>query len=144
MAGTTPSHLHETTEGWPYRTTPDVTAAELGLRFLIGGTMVSAFALLGEMVRPKSFAGLWGASPSIALASLGLTVRQQGHAYVALEARSMLVGSAAFLLYIVTVRCLLLRYRPSTLLVTLGTLPVWFAAGFLMLWLLRAGMGIWR
>ena len=47
---------------------------ELIFRFLIGGTLVSAFALVGDAVRPKSFAGLFGAAPSIALATLGLTV----------------------------------------------------------------------
>jgi hypothetical protein len=36
---------------------------ELILRFLIGGTLVSAFALIGDLLRPKSFAGLFGAAP---------------------------------------------------------------------------------
>ena len=43
---------------------------ELFIRFLIGGAVVSSFALLGEVFRPKTFAGLFGAAPSIALASL--------------------------------------------------------------------------
>jgi hypothetical protein len=42
---------------------------EYGLRFLAGGIAVSAFATLGDSLRPKSFAGLFGAAPSIALAS---------------------------------------------------------------------------
>ena len=37
---------------------------DLILRFLIGGVVVSAFAALGDMVKPKSFAGLFGAAPS--------------------------------------------------------------------------------
>ena len=41
------------------------------LRFIGGGTIVSAFATLGIMLRPKSFAGLLGAAPSVALATLG-------------------------------------------------------------------------
>jgi len=40
---------------------------DLLIRFLIGGTVVSSFALLGEIFQPKSFAGLFGAAPSIAL-----------------------------------------------------------------------------
>ena len=43
---------------------------ELIFRFLIGGTLVSAFALVGDAVRPRSFAGLFGAAPSIALATM--------------------------------------------------------------------------
>ena len=60
------------------------------LRFLIGGTLVSVFALIGDLLRPKSFAGLFGAAPSIALATLALTIATQGKEYAALEGRSMI------------------------------------------------------
>jgi hypothetical protein len=33
--------------------------------------MVTAFAILGDVLRPKSFAGLFGAAPSVALFILG-------------------------------------------------------------------------
>ena len=39
---------------------------EYGLRFLVGGFAVSAFAAIGDALRPKSFAGLFAAAPSIA------------------------------------------------------------------------------
>ena len=42
---------------------------QLLLRFLIGGAVVSSFALLGDIVRPKSFAGIFGGAPSVALAT---------------------------------------------------------------------------
>ena len=32
---------------------------DLDLRFLIGGAFVSVFAVLGDIFRPKSFAGLF-------------------------------------------------------------------------------------
>jgi hypothetical protein len=38
---------------------------ELILRFLIGGTLVSVFALVGDLLRPKSFAGLFGPRPPL-------------------------------------------------------------------------------
>ena len=44
---------------------------EYVVRFLIGGLAVSSFAILGDLLRPKSFAGLFGAAPSVALATLG-------------------------------------------------------------------------
>ena len=47
---------------------------EYGLRFLAGGIAVSGFAALGDVLRPKSFAGLFGAAPSIALATLIITL----------------------------------------------------------------------
>jgi hypothetical protein len=39
------------------------------VRFLVGGILVSAFAMLGDILRPKSFAGLFGAAPSVALST---------------------------------------------------------------------------
>jgi Protein of unknown function (DUF3147) len=38
-------------------------------RFLIGGLTVSIFSLIGDILKPKSFAGLFGAAPSVALAT---------------------------------------------------------------------------
>ena len=42
------------------------------IRFLVGGFVVSLFAALGDVFGPKSFAGLFGAAPSIALATIAL------------------------------------------------------------------------
>jgi hypothetical protein len=71
------------------------------LRFLLGGLIVSIFASIADVLRPKGFAGLFGAAPSVALATLGLTLVSEGKPYAALEARSMIAGAAAFLLYAV-------------------------------------------
>ena len=68
------------------------------VRVIIGGAVVSVFALLGELLKPKSFAGLFGAAPSVSLATLALTVAKEGKAYASLEARSMLLGSIAFII----------------------------------------------
>jgi uncharacterized membrane protein (GlpM family) len=72
---------------------------DLVVRFLVGGALVSVFALIGDVLKPKGFAGLFGAAPSVALASLGLTIASQGKLYAAIEARSMILGAVAFLLY---------------------------------------------
>ena len=69
--------------------------SQLVVRFLIGGAVVSLFALLGDIVKPKSFAGIFGAAPSIALATLALTAITDGPGYAALEARSMIIGAIA-------------------------------------------------
>lgn len=47
------------------------------LRFVIGGFAAAAFAVMGDVLRPKSFAGLFGAAPSIALATLFITLSQR-------------------------------------------------------------------
>lgn len=107
---------------------------DLLLRFLIGGVVVSSFAALGEMLRPKSFAGLFGAAPSIALATVSLTIRQNGSAYTAVEARSMMLGAVAFLVYAMSVSWVLRRYKPPALTATVALMPLWFAVS-LGLWL---------
>jgi len=105
-----------------------VEMGELVARFLIGGVIVSFFAVLAEMFRPKSFAGLFGAAPSVALATIGITVASHGKAYAALEARSMICGALAFLLYAGCVSWMLLRLKPRALAATIVLMPVWFAA----------------
>jgi hypothetical protein len=91
---------------------------------------VSTFAALGEVLRPKSFAGLFGAAPSIALATLSLTIARDGHAYAALEARSMIAGALAFFLYAAAVSWVLMRYKPPALAASVALLPVWFGTSF--------------
>ena len=110
---------------------------QLLFRFLIGGTLVSVFALIGDLLRPKSFAGLFGAAPSVALASLALTMATQGKAYAALECRSMIAGAIAFFLYASIVSNVLMRYKPPALAATLALIPVWFATayGLWLVWL---------
>jgi hypothetical protein len=111
-----------------------VHLAELIARFLIGGVIVSFFAVLGEIFRPKSFAGLFGAAPSIALATIGITISAHGKAYAAIEARSMIFGAIAFLCYAIAVNWILMRYKAPALATTVALMPVWFAVSF-ALWL---------
>ena len=103
---------------------------ELLLRFLIGGIVVSAFALIGDVFKPKSFGGMFGAAPSVALATLALTIRKESPEYAAVEARSMVMGAVALLLYSQMVCWLLLRRRVPPLKATLIGLPAWFVGAF--------------
>ncbi len=72
---------------------------EYVIRFVVGGIAVSGFAGLEDVFRPKSFAGLFGAAPSIAIATLAISLFKQGADYVATEARSMILGAVALGLY---------------------------------------------
>jgi len=111
---------------------------QLLLRFLAGGAIVSLFAMAGDVIRPKSLAGLFGAAPSVALASLALTIERNGRAYAAQEAGTMLLGSAAFLIYSALASFVLRRYKPSALFTSLILIPVWFAVA-LGAWALADG-----
>jgi len=103
---------------------------EVIIRFLIGGIIVSAFAVVGNVFKPKTFAGLFGAAPSVALATLTLTVHKDGAAYASIEARSMLAGATALLFYSVCVVILLFRCRVSTFGATLVSVAGWLCAAF--------------
>ncbi len=97
------------------------------IRFLVGGVVVSFFAMLGDVLYPKSFAGLFSAAPSVALATLALTIHKEGRLYAGQEAKTMLLGAAAFLVYAVLVSFVLRRYRPSAYVTSIALMPVWFA-----------------
>jgi hypothetical protein len=103
---------------------------EILLRMVLGGTLVSAFALLGDIFKPKRFAGLFGAAPSVALATLALTAETEGTLYAAMEARSMIGGAIAFFVYSSCVCWLMFRYKCPALLVTLLLMPVWIVTAF--------------
>ena len=103
-------------------------------RFLIGGFVVSAFATVGGLFKPTSFAGLFGAAPSVALATLAITISKDGKLFAATECRSMLAGAAGLCLYSILVTQLLSRFRRSALMATLFALPLWILTAF----------GLWR
>ena len=103
---------------------------ELVIRFFLGGLLVSAFAVLGDLLRPKSFAGVFGSAPSVALASLALAFITHDGAYAAVEARSMLAGALGLATYGLVVSWLLLRRRASTLLAACAAVGVWAVVAF--------------
>jgi uncharacterized membrane protein (GlpM family) len=109
------------------------------LRFLIGGTVVSVFAILGDVVKPESLGGVFAAAPTIALATLVLTMHKHGGVYVATEARSMVAGAIAFFAYACVVSFVLMRLRAKALTTAIALLPIWFAAAAALwaLWLRR-------
>jgi Protein of unknown function (DUF3147) len=115
---------------------PESPMFEILSRFLLGGLIVSIFALAGDLFKPKSFAGLFGAAPSVALATLILTLARHAHQYAAVEALSMIIGAAAFFVYAQAVTWVLLRRPMGAIKATLLLLPVWFAVALGGWWLL--------
>jgi uncharacterized membrane protein (GlpM family) len=106
---------------------------QLIFRFVVGGFVVTAFAALGDVLKPKSFAGLFGAAPSVALATLGLTIVAEGKIYAAVEARSMIVGAVAFWAYVTLCSRLMMRNRMHSKLASTSALALW----------LICALGVW-
>src|ERR1700751_4632247 len=100
---------------------------QLLFRFVVGGLVVSVFSALGDVLEPKSFAGLFGAAPSVALATLGLTIATDGAAYAALEARAMIGGAIAMSAYAFLAVWIMFKFRPSAMLLTTSLLTAWLA-----------------
>lgn len=102
---------------------------ELVVRFLIGGAIVSLFACTGELFKPKSFAGLFGSAPSVAIASLGLAYLHHGSVYVATSARTMFLGALALFVY--TIACVEIVRRGVKVWLGAGlAFALWFAVAF--------------
>lgn len=107
------------------------------IRFLLGGLIVSIFAVIGDIFKPRHFSGIFGAAPTIALSTLGLVFIKDGAMKVATEGRSMMIGVAAFFVYSLFARYLLLKKDwssiPSTILPYLAWLIVAFGLWFILL-----------
>jgi len=104
------------------------------LRFLLGGAIVSIFAVLGELFKPKTFAGLFGSAPSVALATLGMTFVKSGPGTVQIEGRSMMLGAAALFVYAAV--CVAAAKRHGW--------PVWMSAFAAWLAWFVVALGLWR
>ncbi len=104
--------------------------SEYLVRFVVGGIAVSAFAALADVPRPKSFAGPYGAAPSIALATLAITLSKAGPAFAAVEGRSMILGAFGLAAYSWIVCILLKKFAVSSRTGTMAALVAWFAVAF--------------
>lgn len=104
---------------------------ELVARFFAGGALVALFSVLGDIFKPKSFSGLFAAAPSVALATMLLTLHKEGPGFVAVEARSMVIGALAFLAYAWLVSWVLHRRRINPTGVAVAALAMWGAVAAL-------------
>lgn len=112
---------------------------QIAYRFLAGGLIVSLFSLLGDVLRPKGFAGLFGAAPSVALATLPLLILSDGRDGAAVEARSMVAGAFAFFLYALACTWVLSKKHWKVTPTALGMLSLWALCAFGgAAWLLRS------
>lgn len=103
---------------------------DYAFRFMIGGAIVSIFAVVGDILRPKSFAGLFGAAPSVALATLALGFWRHDATYVSAECASMMLGAVALCAYSFVVCQTLMRLKWSASAASIFALAFWAAVAF--------------
>jgi uncharacterized protein DUF3147 len=99
-----------------------VSTVVFAARALVGGLAVVGFSLVAESGRPKRFAGLFAAAPSVAVASLAVTVLSKGAKATVPYAEGMLIGSAGMLAY-----CLVSLYLIDHLHALAGSILSWIA-----------------
>ena len=102
----------------------------LVLRFVIGGVIVCVFSMIGDVFKPKTFAGLFGAAPSIALTTLALAYVHDGAGEVATLGRSMTLGGIAFYVYGAACVTVTKREHWPVWLIAAGSWVAWFAVAF--------------
>ena len=110
--------------------TDDLNVARVGVSLLPWRAFSFGVPRSRDLLRPKSFAGIFGAAPSVALATLGLAVFSHGAEYASVEARSMLAGALGLFAYGRLVSWLLLRRRARTLPVATAAVGVWIVLVF--------------
>ncbi|GLV56136.1 hypothetical protein KDH_29790 [Dictyobacter sp. S3.2.2.5] len=93
------------------------------IKFIIGGLLVCAFALISEVCMPKQFAGTFSAAPSVLLAGLVVTVIMQGADKATLSAEGAIAGAIGLVLYCIVATPLIKRY--TTLKGSLLSLLIW-------------------
>ena len=101
-----------------------MSLAGLLFRFLLGGALVSLFAGFGTAFRPKTFAGLFGSAPPVALVSLGIALYEHGPAHVRQLSFSMAIGAVGLFAYSA---CCLVLIRSPKVPVAVGAVVSWLA-----------------
>ncbi len=81
----------------------------IAVRVLAGGIIVVFFALLSDALKPKMFAGLFSAAPSVATASLLVGGLASGPAKDAKYATGMIAGAIGLVFFSVAATFLLRR-----------------------------------
>jgi Protein of unknown function (DUF3147) len=71
------------------------TALLIFIKAVNGGVFVALFAVLGEMLQPKRFAGIFGASPAVALGNLLVIALVEGDVAARDAATGMIAGAVA-------------------------------------------------
>src|SRR5207302_456651 len=67
----------------------------VAIKALVGGTVVVAFAAIGEFLRPRGLAGILAAAPSVAVGSLAITVVASGPSSATNQLTGMVAGPVA-------------------------------------------------
>jgi hypothetical protein len=109
----------------------------LALRGLAGGALVVVFALIGEVVTPKAFSGLFSAAPSVAVASLAITIVAENDVKARQASTGMVIGGVAMAVCCVLAASAIPRIR--SLWGSLAAWTGWVAVDLELYWAVFIG-----
>ncbi len=102
--------------------------AAIVLKGIAGGILVVVFALLGEIIRPQSLAGITSGAPSVAAAGLLVTLATSGALMAWNMSLGMIAGGAALIVWCLVGADAVKRF--GSLKGSLAASAVWFAVAF--------------
>jgi hypothetical protein len=98
------------------------------LKGVVGGILVVLFAFLGEVIRPRSLAGITSGAPSIAAAGLAVTLLTSGVTMAWDLSLGMIAGAAALVSWCLVGVDAVKRF--GGLKGSLAATVVWFVVAF--------------
>src|SRR5438552_16509111 len=105
----------------------------LAVRVIAGGALVVAFAMLSDTLKPKTFAGLFSAAPSVATASLLVSGLATGPAKDQEYAWGMIAGAMGLVVY--SVAAAFLVKQEGAFAGSIVASPAWVLPAGLIYWL---------
>lgn len=105
----------------------------IAAKTIFGGVLVLVFSALSETLKPKRFAGILGAAPSVAIAGLAVGAISKGPADQSHAAQTMIAGAVALAVYAAVATVTLRRFGPlkgaaiagvAWIVVAVGLFPV--------------------
>jgi uncharacterized membrane protein (GlpM family) len=101
----------------------------IAAKTLLGGVLVLVFAALSETLKPKRFAGILAAAPSVAIAGLAVGAASKGPADQAHAAQTMTAGAIALAVCAAVAVLALKRFGPGKGALVSGIAWIVVAAG---------------
>jgi uncharacterized membrane protein (GlpM family) len=101
----------------------------IAAKTLLGGVLVLVFAALSETLKPKRFAGIFAAAPSVAIAGIAIGAASKGPADQAHAAQTMIAGAIALAVYAAVAIVALRRFGPGKGALVSGVAWIAVAAG---------------
>ena len=82
-------------------------------KFFAGGLLVCVFALVSQVWKPKQFAGIFSAAPSVLLAGLAITLLTKGATHAALTTQGAIAGAIGLVVYCMMATSAIKRFKTT-------------------------------